>query len=401
MRLLTNQPAPTPAVVLGSGHHGALGVARSLGRLGAPVYIVAGSPWEPAICSRYCRGRFFLDLETGHSEQLIDGLLAIGRKLGSRPLLIPTADRESLLVAKNSAALAEQFCFPPQNAALVSTLCDKSRMQELARQNGLPTAQSMVPRTKDDVAQFAGAAVFPVMVKATHAERFRRRTGHTKFLIRTRRELLDLYTKAEDGEGPNFLIQEFIPGEDWMFNGYFDSDSRCKFGLTGKKVRRFPADGGVTSLGVCLRNDAVHHTTTEFMRAIGYRGILDIGFRYDRRDGQYKILDVNPRIGCTFRLFTAKDDMDVAKALYLDLTDRPPSSAAVSFIDTAEGRKWIVEDFDLWSALTSLSRGAMTLTDWLKSLRGIRETACFAFHDPLPSLMMAVADCCELCRRRL
>jgi D-aspartate ligase len=47
------------------------------------------------------------------------------------------------------------------------------------------------------------------------------------------------------------------------------------------------------------------------MQEIGYSGIVDIGYRYDRRDGEYKLLDVNPRVGATFRLFVDSNGMDV------------------------------------------------------------------------------------------
>ena len=171
------------------------------------------------------------------------------------------------------------------------------------------------------------------------------------------------------------------------------ANSQCLFGVTGKKIRRFPVNTGVTSLGVCLRNQTVEKTTTEFMKAIGYQGILDIGYRYDRRDGQYKVLDVNPRIGCTFRLFTATNGMDVARALYLDMTGQPVPPA-----QAADGRKWIVEDFDLFSAIRSWRDGTLKLNDWVSSFRGVEEAACFALDDPLPFLMMGVADCCELYR---
>ena len=40
-------------------HHGSLGVIRSLGRLGVPVYGVHEGPWAPAASSRYLAGRFF------------------------------------------------------------------------------------------------------------------------------------------------------------------------------------------------------------------------------------------------------------------------------------------------------------------------------------------------------
>ena len=44
----------------------------------------------------------------------------------------------------------------------------------------------------------------------------------------------------ERPDNPNILFQEYIPGRDedvWMFNGYFDRDSRCLAGFTGVKLR--------------------------------------------------------------------------------------------------------------------------------------------------------------------
>lgn len=383
----------TGVVILGSGHHGGLGIVRSLGRLGVPVYYVHTSWWEPAFSSRYCRGRHLLNIESASPEEGVARLLEIGRKLGDRPILIPTTDQWAIWVADHAAVLKEAYRFPSQDASLVRTLCDKSCMQDLARRIGIPIAQAVVPHSKEDIERFLETAVFPVMVKATDAGSFRRDTGGTKFVIQTPGELLALYAKAEDGENPNFIIQEFIPGDDWMFDGYFDKDSECVFGITGKKIRRFPVNTGVTSLGICLRNETVEKTTAHFMKAIGYRGILDIGYRYDRRDGQYKVLDVNPRIGCTFRLFAANNGLDVARTLYLDMTGQP-----IPAWQSVEGRKWIVEDFDMYSALRSRRDHSLSLKEWARSLRGVQEAACFALDDPLPFLMMGVADCGEFYR---
>ena len=384
---------PTPVVVLRSGHHGGLAIVRSLGRMGVPVYCVDASPWEPAYSSRFCRGHFVRNIENASPAESVPALLQIGRKLGGNPILIPTTDKGAIWVAEHAAVLREEFRFQDQNATLVRLLCDKGRMRELARESGVPTAHSVVPQSKEDVERFLETATFPLMVKAIDAQLLRLRAGGTKFVIQSARELFSLYARAGDRDEPNLLLQEFIPGEDWMFDGYFDQRSQCVFGATGKKIRRLPVNTGVTSLGICLRNETVERQTAKFMKAIGYRGILDIGYRYDQRDGEYKVLDVNPRIGCTFRLFTATNGMDVARALYMDLTGQPIAPAQV-----AEGRKWIVEDFDLFSALRSWREHALALKEWVRSLRGVREAACFAFDDPIPFLLMPVADCCELYR---
>jgi predicted ATP-grasp superfamily ATP-dependent carboligase len=127
----------------------------------------------------------------------------------------------------------------------------------------------------------------------------------------------------------------------------------------------------------------VEETTKRLMKAIGYQGILDIGYRLDQRDGRYKLLDVNPRIGGSFRLFLAADGMDVLRALYLDMTGQevPPGTPQ-------EGRRWLVEPLDLASSLAYRRRGDLTVGEWLRSLRGVRETAWFAADDPLPFLAL-------------
>ncbi len=376
-------------VVLRSGHHGGLGIVRSLGRLGVPVYCVDADRWESGFSSRYCRGRSILNVASCPPSEAVAGLLKIAKTIRGRPILMPTTDEGIIWISENAAALRERYVFPSQPPSLIRTLADKGRMKLMAQRFGIPTAQSMIPTSMQDVEQFVETAEFPIMVKATD-DRLRHVAGGTKFLIHSPRELLALYARAGDAQQPNLLLQEFIPGEDWMFDGYFDANSECLFGATGKKIRRFPADTGITSLGVCIHNDAVYRMTLRFMKAIGYRGILDIGYRYDQREKTYKVLDVNPRIGCTFRLFAATEGLDVARALYLHMTGQavPPSR-----VD--EGRKWMVEDLDLLSAFRSMRDRRLRVGDWLKSLRGIHEAACFAWDDPLPFLMMGVTDCCE------
>jgi predicted ATP-grasp superfamily ATP-dependent carboligase len=178
------------------------------------------------------------------------------------------------------------------------------------------------------------------------------------------------------------MLQEYIPGGDdsvWMFNGYFDDRSECLIEFTGKKIRQNPVYTGMTSLGICLRNETVAETTKKFMKAIGYRGILDIGYRHDTRDGLYKVLDVNPRIGATFRLFVASNGMDVARALYLDMTGQ-----SVPYDVAPDGRKWFVEDKDLLSCRHYLRDRKLTVREWMASYRGVKELGYFSFGDPRP-----------------
>jgi D-aspartate ligase len=105
-----------------------------------------------------------------------------------------------------------------------------------------------------------------------------------------------------------------------------------------------------------------------------------MGFCFDVRDGRYKLLDVNPRIGSTFRLFVADSETDVVRALHGDLGNRP-----VATDDPPDGRRWMVEPYDVLSTLSS----GRSVARWPTSIRGVRELAWFAADDPRPAAAVA------------
>ena len=388
----------TPVTILRAVAHGPLGIVRSLGRLGVPVFVVDPDPGTPAAKSRYCRGQFRFDVESLPTAQAVGALRAVARSIGRRSILVPTTDAATVLVDACADELRDDFLLPDSPRDLARTLSSKEDMYHLARRCGVPTPGAVFPRCRQDLLDFlATRPPFPIMVKGIDGVRLQLRAGARMVLVREPDALLACYDRLEDPGRPNLMLQEYIPGgEDsvWMFNGYFDARSECVLGFTGKKLRQYPAYTGATSLGVCLANSAVEAVTKQFMKAIGYRGILDIGYRYDARDGAYKVLDVNPRIGATFRLFVAENGMDVARALYLDLTGQPVPTAAAR-----DGRKWIVEDHDVVSSLRYRRDGRLTVAAWLHSLRGIHEAAYLAADDRLPLFAMCARDAREFFRR--
>jgi predicted ATP-grasp superfamily ATP-dependent carboligase len=366
-------------VVLSAQNYGSLGIIRSLGRLGIPVFAVDPDPRRPTSYSRYLTGRFAFDLANASADATVDHLRGIARSIGGRPILIPTWDETARLAADAYDELSQAYLLPRQPDGLVASLASKKEMVRLARDHDVPTPEVTFPDAVEDVRAFAARAVYPVMLKGIDGNRLKRRTGRKMEIVADADSLIRSYIEMEDPADPNLMLQEYIPGGDdtiWMFNGYFDEASDCLIGFTGRKLRQTPPHVGVTSLGICLANPTVDEMTRRWMKELGYRGILDIGYRYDARDGRYKVLDANPRIGATFRLFVASNGMDVARALYLDLTGQP-----VPVAESIEGRKWIVEGGDLDSFLRYRREGILTTRGWLASLLGVREAAYFARDD--------------------
>jgi D-aspartate ligase len=375
-----------PVVVIKSYHHGSLGIARSLGRLGVPVFGIDTNRKSVGLSSRYFRGKYVCKIDDSTPEETVKCLIKVAKNIGRRSILISTYDEGSEIIAEFAETLNEHYIFPQNSLKLVQRLTSKKGMYFLAKENNVPTAQTYFPKSADDVEKYLEGATFPIMLKGIYGQICQARSGRKMFVANNKTELMNFYKKYEDPANPNLMLQEYLPGEDdsiWMFNGYFNDKSDCLFAITGKKIRQTPPHVGMTSLGVCLRNQTVADMTIRFMKNIGYKGILDIGYRFDRRDGKYKVLDINPRIGCTFRLFVADNGLDVARVGYMDLTGQTvPASHIV------EERRWLLEDSDLFSSIQYYLEKKLTLRHWATSFRGVKETAWFALDDLYPFVNM-------------
>jgi predicted ATP-grasp superfamily ATP-dependent carboligase len=379
--------------------HGGLAIARSAGRLGIDVFGLSQPSPAPETRSRYWAGRFNHPGTEASADAWVERLFEIGRRLGEA-VLVPTDDAATMLVAEHADLLGNRYRFPDQPPALVRRLSDKRAMHRVCGEHGVAAPDAVYPTSAAEVKAIADAGEFPIVAKRiagwqpAHGPR-----AQNVVIARNPVELLAAYERMESPRTPNVMLQEYIPGRSdsvWMFNGYFDERSECLLGTTGRKLRQRGPDTGPTTLGQCVPNREVAETTRRLMKEVGYRGILDIGYRYDARDGRYKLLDVNPRIGSTFRLFVGAGGIDVLRAMYMDLTGQPVPGGG-----TANGRKWMVEPFDLMTATQLWRSRELGPRQWMRSLRGVEEAAWLAADDPLPFAAMVARSTREAARRAI
>lgn len=362
--------------------HGSLGAIRSLGRLGVPVHAVVEDRLAPYSFSRYLTSRVVMPDHAMRDPLAIPAVLVgASRALGDKPILIPTDDEAALLMSRHADELRPHFRYHDLDPELVSALTSKFGLSKLCREHNVPSPQTCFARSPGEVAAASRTMQFPVVIKNSEPWiRLSMPAVGATTVVASRDELLAMAAKWEGN--PQVVIQEYIPteeAEDWIFHAYCDHASQPLAAFTGLKQRSWPPRAGVTTAAISLPNEQLRALATDFLRAIGYRGIVDMDWRFDRRDGQYKLLDFNPRTGANFRLFTNENDVDVIRAMHLDLSGRP-----AAYAPQRSGRRLIVENLDVPSRLFG---GPGDGAD--KSAKSV-EYAWFAADDPLPFAAMAI-----------
>jgi len=374
-----------PVVSAFRGGYADVSIARSLGRLGVPMYLVAqkGLP-TPVWSSRYWAKKTRWDYSSPE-EQSVAFLLDVGATLraahGTRAILLTTSDWVAIFIERNSHLLQKQFAFPQPVRPVIHNLLNKWEMHLLAQEHHIPTPTTAYAALRADIDEFLETSGFPIVMK--RADPYFRDPTSRKMIINSRQELMDAVDRKADHASLNVVLQEYIPGDAdsvWMCNGYFAQNREHTVTFTGKKLRQ-TSSMGLATLAICLPNETVATQTRRLMEGVGFRGCVGIGFRYDSRDGLYKLLDVNARVSGVFRLFAGTNEMDVVRVCYLDLTGQQVPETALQ-----PGRKWMLED-DVLAALRAIRDGHLSVAEWIRSVRDVQELQWFAKDDPVPFLV--------------
>jgi predicted ATP-grasp superfamily ATP-dependent carboligase len=367
---------------------GGLAIIRTLGRRGIPVIAIDSNRWAHGMLSRYCAQRVTLDQKPPWDAATVETLVRLGRTLPSKYVMYPASDQALLLASRYRSDLLPHFQLNFPEHDLLENLVSKQGMYRLAVEHGLPTPKTLFPSDESDVAAFSEQAMYPCLLKTVYSHSPLKQVGKVMVKVFSRGELLSHY-RTMAAIDPQVMIQEYIPGEDhqmFLYDAYFDDRSQPKLVFTGRKLRQVPINFGAGCLCECETFPELERLVTGFCKALGYKGLVDIGLKWDARDGKHKVLDINPRIGQNFRTFVTKHErIDLALAAYLDLTGRPITDTA-----PLEGRRWMIEDSDLLSSIRYYRAGRLSPREWMNSFRGVQELAIFDFRDPLPWMVRYV-----------
>ena len=369
------------ALVIGGNLNG-LSIARSLGRKGVPVWIATGPNIRLASWSRYVQKTLFWQESDGERE--VAYLLELGEKYQLDDwLLMPTSDETAALLAKFHDTLSARFRVSTPAWDVLRWAYDKRLTYRLAAEQKVDLPATCYPECEDDLR--SATLHFPAILKpATHkvASRF---TADKAWPAANREQLLALYREAQALIPPDLiLVQERIPGGG---ESQFSFAALCRDGepivyLTARRTRQYPIDFGYSSSFVeTIGVPEIVDPSRRLLAAMRYTGLVEIEYKFDARDGRFKLLDINPRLW-TWATIGARSGTDFPFLLWCMLMGKQVRKRTAP-----EGVRWVRMSTDVPAAFHEMFRGRLSLRAYLKSLRQPIEFALMAADDPLPGLL--------------
>jgi predicted ATP-grasp superfamily ATP-dependent carboligase len=298
-------------------------------------------------------------------------------------VLLPERDDHVELVLRHWDEVNELFELPmPADPEVPRRLRHKATLPLEAKRAGLDA-----PRTveADSIETLRSLDLRPpFLLKPVEGQHFAGAFGEKVLVAQTQDELVARWKRAKEG-GFDTVVQELVPDAEeqiWSLFAYVGRSGRPLATATGVKVRQGPLHFGTSAVFRTTPQARVRELGLRLLESAGYTGFGHVEFAYDRRDGDFKLLEVNTRVPMWGGV-AMTPRFDLARIAYDDLCGRPEPEPA----DLQEELWWAFLAKDLAVSLAMARRRELSPLGFARPyLQRRKVRGVVALDDPLPAL---------------
>lgn len=247
-------------------------------------------------------------------EAFIPTLEKIAKQYSNRKLLLlACGDDYAKLIIKNKLKLQEHFIVPYIDESLMDQILLKENFYRMCDKYGFKYPNTAMV-SLEDYKDFEVPFDYPIIIKASNSVAYWACSfpGKKKVFVANNEEekkaILDAIYQSTYKD--HLVIQEFIPGDDSymrVLNAYVGKDGKVKLMCLGNPILEEHSPEGIGSYAAIITtyDEQLMDKVKYFLEYIGFTGFANFDMKYDPRDGQYKLFEINLRNGRSSYFVTA------------------------------------------------------------------------------------------------
>jgi predicted ATP-grasp superfamily ATP-dependent carboligase len=216
----------------------------------------------------------------------------------SGALILETADSAAIALSKNKEILSKYYRIATPDWDVLSIFIEKEKTYALAKQYDVPHPKSIPLFSLEDLRRLS-EVLYPCILKPVRSFEFTSRFHVKNFEVNNDHELEQKFKICLDA-GQSMILQEIIPGPDdnlYKMQGYVNSQGKLVGRFFYRKLRQNPPQFGIARVGISTdRHPEVERLTEELLTRSNYRGYFSNEFKFDPRDGEFKLIENNCRM---------------------------------------------------------------------------------------------------------
>jgi predicted ATP-grasp superfamily ATP-dependent carboligase len=279
-----------------------LALTRALGREGISVTVAEEELPCLSSQSKYCSRKVAYRSPSSNPNEFVEDIL---KELESHAydLLIPMTDLTAFLVSENKEKLSQVTHIPLPAKEIFQKACDKAEALHLAQENGIPIPRTYFLKGFDEIENLSSSLAYPVVIKPRRSNFFAGNGWvHVGVDYAYSAEELIFKCNRQNELLPPPLIQERITGPGSGVFALFNR-GKPKAVFFHRRLRERPPSGGVSVLSESIPVDPVmKRYAICVLEKLGWHGVAMVEFKWDRKDHQPKLMEINPRFWGSLQL---------------------------------------------------------------------------------------------------
>lgn len=267
-----------------------LAVARSLGRRGIRVIAGHDKTYALAFASKYCAGRMMYPNPKKFPAEcaavLLDHLRA-----GRYDHFFPMSDDVVRLVARHFEDFSAAVSLVVPDSGALETALDKGETIRFAAAHGFGHPRTFFIEDLDSLHRLKPEIPYPAVIKPRFG------SGAEGIVFVKKPELLAAQYLRIHQQFPFPLIQEGIPHASPKYGVHclFNRRGELRAAVVQRFSRQYPNRGGPGSCFETVDRPDILEQGVRLLKKLAWKGVAQVEFLEDCRDGALKLMDVNPR----------------------------------------------------------------------------------------------------------
>ena len=274
-----------------------------------------------SIARRSNKINYYYTLKDKNSSSLKEGLLKL-KAVCDYIVLYPTSDIYTEQIFELYEEIKE-FCYIPFNYENYKNSINKFVQYEFCEKLNIPYPKTFILNSKEKLNNIANLQ-FPIFIKPNKL--YKDKNIFRGLKLNSFSEFEKNIKKITNflDSGVVFLVSEFIPGDDtniYSYNGFRSYKKKIIAQWIGKKLTQYPDEFGVFCSASNECDEIVKIQGKKLIEAMDLYGICEPEFKYDYRDGKYKLMEITIRSTMWNRIGYLSG-VDVNYQLFLDATNQ-------------------------------------------------------------------------------
>lgn len=278
-------------LLLDASNQNTLAITRHLGKAGHEIHLVGYQEHSLAFYSRYVSSKYIFPDPRKDGEAYVDRILQL---LSQKhfDFLMPVGFRSYQLCAAHREEIRKHTRLVITTDQNISLAISKQKTYEYAARLGVPVPKTYRASSVEELKNLP--LTYPVVIKSPF-ESGKNVVEYARTLGEAEEKFSSMCAKEKLAAPDTPLLQEYVEGDGYGFFAMYHG-GKCTDYFMHHRIREYPVTGGASVCAESFRDDGLKKLGLTLLDSLQWEGVAMVEFKKDKRDGKYKLMEINPKL---------------------------------------------------------------------------------------------------------